>query len=1267
MRAKGQTSIHLLLASIVTMYGTLLILTILALSWEPWMIPVILTGNTLVWILHIGRTGSDSFYENLCVGLLMIGFFFFGVHSSTLFDVPAVACMLILVFSMFDKKRLLFMTAALYVLILLYHFFILHTIGHYTGTQNLIRLGLGAIVISGAIAIARYRINRRQESRNIYDSTLTQLETAGRQNAEFLSNVSHELRTPINMVLGLSEVILEKDISPGIRTDMQSIQLAGKRLSNQINNMLDYTEIVEGTLTPAKEPYMITSVLNDIITMTAMQNSKHQLEMVFDLDPRTPAVLIGDAEKISHVLKILLENSIKFTEEGGINICIGYRCEDYGINLVIDIYDTGIGMTASQLTQMCDDFYQADSGSRFAGGLGLGLPIARGLLHAMGGFIHFDSRDRQGLHAHITIPQGVKDATPAMVLSHPERLCVACYFRTEKYASDEIRRYYDNMILHMVEGLCIEGYQAHNFEGLLKLQKNHELTHVFIAQVEYEENRSYYENLACTLRVVVIAERDYTLDPRSRLLTIHKPFFALSVVNLLNGEIKENGFGEAQAAGRKPFSCDGVRVLAVDDEEMNLVVAKGVLGSYGIKVDTCLSGKEAIERCTNASYDIIFLDHMMPGFDGVETLKRIREVNNGMYQERPVIALTANTISGAREMFRNEGFTEFIPKPIERAVLERVLRKVLPKQSIQYETEAAEFGKTPDRAAPKRGKSRKSSSGKVIAANAASKADPNEDVLTKRSDVREDLADDVYAENTSFDREPSDHACSESGSSRKEPSGHDRSGRNTSKRKPSGYDSLKDDPYNVESSDHDGYDDDSYHAESSGHDRSDDDSYHAESSDHNNSKRNASRRKPSGRGFLGRRSSKTDPVDHDDSDHDSYLAESSDQDGSDEEATDHDDSKPDDSKRNASRRKSSGHGFLRRNSSKTDPDGLNGFDDDSYRTEPSSHDGSDDGSYHAESSDQDGSERNASRRDPSGHDYAGRTSYNMGSSGYGGSYRAESSDRGGSKRNASRRKSYSRGYTRRTSYNMDSSGHDGSEDTAYRTDASGLDGSEDTAYRMDASDLDGSEDTAYRMDASDLDGSGRNAYHMESSDYDDSDDSAYRMDSFDDDFSENAFSEEDASEDTFAEDFDSDPDDFDDSIDEESDMDEFLPDEPADEYGTSISFTPLTKIGVNVQLGLDYCCGEEEFYIEMLQMFCTQAVEKREELIDLFEAANWTDYTVKVHALKSTSMTIGAELLAEQAKLLEQAGKKGNIGYIQHDHPTLIRLYDEVCETIAGL
>lgn len=685
MRTQEQTSMHLLLAVIVTVFSGMLFLITAAMEWELWVVPLIMAGCFSVWCLHIGRTGSELIYENLCAGVMMTEFFFFGVHSVSLYDIPAVVCIMILIFSMFDRKRLIYMTAALYMLVLLYHFLFLDTITPEIEPREVLRLGIGVAVMLGAASIARYRIDRRKADRRRYDNAFAELETAGRQNAEFLSNVSHELRTPINMVLGISEVTLEKDISSEIRTDMQSIQMAGKRLSNQINNMLDYTEIVEGTLIPAKEEYMITSVLNDVITMTAIQGSRNQLELVFDVNPKTPAMLIGDAEKISHVLKIILENAIKFTEEGGINVCIEYRQEKYGINLIIDIYDTGIGMTNSQLTQIYDDFYQADSGSnRFAGGLGLGIPIARGLLHSMGGFIHFESEGQQGLQAHITIPQGVADDTPCVVLPNADQLCIACYFRPEKYSCDEVRRYYDKLILHLVEGLGIEGYQAHNFEGLLKLQRSHDLTHVFIAQSEYEENRTYYEGLADTYRVVVIAEKEFNLRRDSKLLVIHKPFSALSVANLLNGETEGNGFEEAQAAGRKPFVCVGVRVLAVDDEEMNLVVAKGVLGSYGIEVDTCLSGREAVERCRRISYDIVFLDHMMPGFDGVQTLRRIREINNGAFRDLPVIALTANTLSGAREMFRNEGFTEFIPKPIERSVLERVLRRVLPKSCIKY-------------------------------------------------------------------------------------------------------------------------------------------------------------------------------------------------------------------------------------------------------------------------------------------------------------------------------------------------------------------------------------------------------------------------------------------------------------------------------------------------------------------------------------------------------------------------------------------------------
>ena len=685
MRAEEQTSRHLLLAVIVTVFSGLLGLITLFLAWEFWVIPLMMAGCFGVWLLHIARLGSNTLYENLCAGLMLIEFFFFGVHESSLFDMPAVACILILALFMLNKKWILYAAAALYALALAYHGLILHTISHRMGVRDAFHLALGVAVTLGGTALALYWVNRRSVQRKWYDRVFAELESAGKQNAVFLSNVSHELRTPINMVIGISEVALGKELPPDIRADMSSIKMAGKRLSNQINNMLDYTEIVEGTLAPAKKEYMITSVLNDVITMTALQSNRQHLELVFDIDPRMPAALVGDAEKISHVLKILVENSIKFTEEGGVNIRIGCRRESYGVNLIVDIRDTGIGMTNTQLTQMYNVFYQADSGSsRFAGGLGLGLPIAQGLLNAMGGFLHFASGERQGLSAHIVIPQGVADECPCIELNHPDQLCIACYFKPETYSCDEVREYYDGLIQSLVQGLGARGYQVHNFEGLLKVQRSHKLTHVFIVQSEYMENPAYYEELAESLRVVVIAEREFNLSRGSRLAIMHKPFSALSVANLLNGETGERSFAEDQAAGRKPFTCVGVRALAVDDEEMNLVVAKGVLGSYGIEVDTCLSGREAVALCGSISYDIVFLDHMMPGFGGVETLKKIRELKNGMYQDLPVIALTANTVSGAREMFRNEGFTEFVPKPIERTVLERVLRKVLPKSCIQY-------------------------------------------------------------------------------------------------------------------------------------------------------------------------------------------------------------------------------------------------------------------------------------------------------------------------------------------------------------------------------------------------------------------------------------------------------------------------------------------------------------------------------------------------------------------------------------------------------
>lgn len=693
IKQEERTAVHLLMAGIVSIFSVLLIAVTIVMPWEIWTIPLLVIGIVSIWVLHIGRLSSDIVYEYICAGLMMVEFFYYGIHEVCLYDAPVIACVLFFLLALLGKKTLLYMTEGMYVLELLYHALFLHTIGPGMGMENFVRLVLGMAGTIGAMTLSVAVINRWKQERKEMGAMVRLLEDAKQQNADFLSNVSHELRTPINMVTGISEVALGRPISPELRESMQSVQMAGRRLAGQINDILDYTEIAGNTLTVTNESYMPSSVIHDVIAAIAMQNSGCDLEMIFDLEPQVPAALIGDAEKISRVLRILLHNAVKFTDEGGIYVHVGCRRESYGVNLDITICDTGIGMTPAQLSRIYDDFYQADSSrSRYAGGLGLGVPIARGLLHAMDGFIHYRSREDQGTQVYVSIPQGVADNSPGLVISNPKRFCIVCYFKADKYGREEVRQYYDNVILHMTEGLGIQAYRVYHFPELENMLSRYHVTHLFLAREEYEDNIPYFEELGKSVCAVLIAEKEFSLRKGSSLAVIHKPLFVLPIVNLLNGVNHGKELWGNMMEGRG-FSCVGVHALVVDDEDMNLAVARGILNSYGIQADTCSSGTAAVEKCMENAYDLIFLDHMMPGMDGVETLKHIRAMKEGIYQNLPIIALTANAISGAREMFKSEGFTEFVPKPIERALLERVLRRVLPEQCMQHHIEQGGRGK----------------------------------------------------------------------------------------------------------------------------------------------------------------------------------------------------------------------------------------------------------------------------------------------------------------------------------------------------------------------------------------------------------------------------------------------------------------------------------------------------------------------------------------------------------------------------------------------
>ena len=460
-----KTSIHLIMVLALTLLDILLCVIICVQSWEMWMLPLIAIALIVIWVFHILHSVPDTTFENFCISTMLVEFFFFGVHGGALRDIPLVISIILFIISMLDKRRMLHLSAAIYILVLLYHVIFLHTISVSMTLDEYLQLVFNVIGVMTEIFIARHIIYRRKiESAQMNDMRI-KLNMATEQNANFLSNVSHELRTPINMVTGITEVALGRELAPELREDMHSIQLAGIRLADQIRDILDYTEIVGKTLIPVEDRYMVSSILGDIIAVTTVQNKNPNIELVFDIDSSIPSVLVGDGEKLSRVIRLMLDNAIKFTTEGGVCVRISYRKESYGINLIIDIIDTGIGITKSQLSKIYDDFYQVDSGkTRTVGGLGLGISIAHGLLQVMGGFISIKSDKGQGTQVHISVPQKIADERPSMAIMNPELFCVVCYFKSDKYTRREIQEFYDNTIYRLVANLEIDGYLVYYFE-----------------------------------------------------------------------------------------------------------------------------------------------------------------------------------------------------------------------------------------------------------------------------------------------------------------------------------------------------------------------------------------------------------------------------------------------------------------------------------------------------------------------------------------------------------------------------------------------------------------------------------------------------------------------------------------------------------------------------------------------------------------------------------------------------------------------------------
>ncbi|MCR5093164.1 MAG: response regulator, partial [Lachnospiraceae bacterium] len=669
---------HMVILLAYTFFSVILVAESLLMGWEKWALVLIFLGVTVSWTLHI-RQMLEQQGRLWVYSLLMMGtFFFYGIHQTSTFDLATVMSVVIILYTMTGIKKLITLCQLTYFVTMTYEIVQMFYSGFTFDSLEVSRIFLHVVMILMIGWLARVIIDKWRSVLGESMEEIDFLKDATDRLDDFLANVSHEIRTPVNAVVGLSGVSLEKNRDPELTEDLHAIQEAGWRVGEQISDILDYSEIDRRILVRNEDDYMLDSVLNDLVAQLRPYK-RPGIELVIDVDPSIPSVMNGDVGKLKRILWHLIMNGLKYTVQGGIYVRIDSVEEAYGINLRIEVTDTGIGMSGAELERISERFYQADSGrSRQGGGLGLGIPIVKGFVACMGGFMTMESRPGVGTTVRVSVPQKVIDRSSCMSLANREKLCLGAYLHFDKYPDPNVREYYNRMVSNIVHGLGTQMHRVDNVESLRRLAASVRLTHLFIAAEEYGTDPAYIEELAKEVVVVVVADDDFSLPEGSRARLMEKPFYCFPVVTVLN-----RAPGEEDEQTR--MLCPGVEALVVDDEPMNLTVARGLFKGYGMNVTTVQSGQEAISICRERSFDIVFMDHMMPRMDGIETMKTIRADRAGQGRDMPIVALTANAVSTAREMFLSEGFDGFVSKPVEIPELERVLRRVLPESAVTFE------------------------------------------------------------------------------------------------------------------------------------------------------------------------------------------------------------------------------------------------------------------------------------------------------------------------------------------------------------------------------------------------------------------------------------------------------------------------------------------------------------------------------------------------------------------------------------------------------